>query len=144
VQELIDSLPTRSFAPGEYLCQEGEPGSSLFIIQRGLAHVTVGAAGVNVGRLRRGDVIGEMSMLTGEARTASVVATVDTVALELDQMTFAVTLSRHPELAAHRPRLLAYHLAECVSDDPHYRASMLLGAGELDGAPRLRGREDQL
>lgn len=48
----------------------------------------------------------------------------------------AATLSRHPDLVAHRPRLLTYHLAECASDDAYHRASMLLGAGELDGAPR--------
>jgi hypothetical protein len=48
----------------------------------------------------------------------------------------AAMLSRHPDLVAHRPRLLAYHLAECVSDDAYRRASMLLGTGELDGAPR--------
>jgi hypothetical protein len=52
-------------------------------------------------------------------------------------------LSQHPDLVAHRPRLLAYHLAECVSDedDPHHRASMLLSAGELDGEPRARLRD---
>jgi hypothetical protein len=57
-------------------------------------------------------------------------------ALRIHAASAAAMLSRHPDLVAHRPRLLAYHLAECVSDDPHHRASMLLGAGELDGAPR--------
>jgi hypothetical protein len=48
----------------------------------------------------------------------------------------AATLSSHPALVVHRPRLLAHHLAECVSTDAHHRASMLLGAGQLGGAPR--------
>ncbi|WP_422742719.1 hypothetical protein ACN27B_30185 [Micromonospora sp. WMMD754] len=56
--------------------------------------------------------------------------------LRISAASAAAMLSRHPDLVAHQPRLLAYHLAECVSDDPHHRASMLLGAGELDGAPR--------
>lgn len=56
--------------------------------------------------------------------------------LRIHAASAAAMLSRHPDLVAHRPRLLAYHLAECVSDDPHHRASMLLGAGELDGVPR--------
>ncbi|MEV4135186.1 hypothetical protein AB0J72_23805 [Dactylosporangium sp. NPDC049742] len=56
--------------------------------------------------------------------------------LRLAAASAAAMLSRHPDLAVHRPRLLAYHLAECVSDVPYHRASMLLGAGELDGAPR--------
>ena len=50
-------------------------------------------------------------MLTGEARTASVQATVDTDALELDQTTFAITLSRHPELLANLTRILSERLA---------------------------------
>jgi hypothetical protein len=56
--------------------------------------------------------------------------------LRIHAASAAAMLSRHPDLVAHRPRLLAYHLAECVSDSPYHRASMLLGAGELDGAPR--------
>jgi hypothetical protein len=56
--------------------------------------------------------------------------------LRIPAASAAAMLSRHPDLVAHRPRLLAYHVAECVSDDPHHRASMLLGAGELDGTPR--------
>jgi hypothetical protein len=56
--------------------------------------------------------------------------------LRIHAASAAAMLSRHPDLVAHRPRLLAYHLAECGSNDPHHRASMLLGAGELEGAPR--------
>ncbi|MEV0131006.1 hypothetical protein AB0H83_21395 [Dactylosporangium sp. NPDC050688] len=48
----------------------------------------------------------------------------------------AATLSGHPDLVVHRPRLLAYLLAEGASTDAHYRASMLLGVGELGGSPR--------
>jgi hypothetical protein len=56
--------------------------------------------------------------------------------LRLYAASAAAMLSRHPDLVAHRPRLLAYHLAECVAGVAHHRASMLLGVGELDGAPR--------
>jgi NTE family protein len=109
--ELVESLPTRAFAPGEQLCREGESGSSMFIITRGLADVRVGTRVETINRLRRGDVIGEMSLLTGEPRTATVEATVPTEALELDQATFAGTLSRHPELFAGFTRILIDRLA---------------------------------
>jgi hypothetical protein len=56
--------------------------------------------------------------------------------LRIHAASAAAMLSRHPDLAVRRPRLLAYHLAECVSDVPHHWASMLLGVGELGGAPR--------
>lgn len=111
VHELVAELPVRHFGPGDYLCREGEPGSSMFLIDRGLAEVRVGD-GVSVGRLRRGDVIGEMSLLTGERRTASVVAVVPTDALELDQATYAATLSRHPELLTNLSRILSRRLAQ--------------------------------
>ncbi|GIE90160.1 hypothetical protein [Actinoplanes regularis] len=56
--------------------------------------------------------------------------------LRLHAASAAAMLSHHPDLVVHRPRLLEYHVAECASDDPYHRASMLLGVGELDGAPR--------
>ena len=42
-------------------------------------------------RLRRGEVVGEMSLVTGEARSATVVANVPTEVLELDREAFAAT-----------------------------------------------------
>jgi NTE family protein len=110
-RELVEALPTRSFAAGEVLCREGEPGSSMFIVTRGLADVRVSTREESINRLRRGDVIGEMSLLTGEPRTATVAATVPTEALELDQASFAATLSRHPELFAGFTRILIDRLA---------------------------------
>jgi hypothetical protein len=48
----------------------------------------------------------------------------------------AAMLVRHPDLAARRSEVLAYHLAECRADDSYHRASMVIGVGELGGEPR--------
>ncbi len=43
VEELLATLPVHRFHTGEYLCREGDPGGSMFILRRGLARVVVGA-----------------------------------------------------------------------------------------------------
>jgi predicted acylesterase/phospholipase RssA/CRP-like cAMP-binding protein len=112
VEELLAELPTRKLSTGEYLCHEGEGGRSMFILRRGLARVEVGDDKTTVGRLRRGDVVGEMSMLTGEPRTASVVASVPTDVLEFDRDTFTAAIGRHPELLENLTRILSERLAQ--------------------------------
>src|SRR5438270_4068518 len=67
--EQLDAVAKRMrphrFAPGEDICRAGEPGNSLFVVEGGLAHVLVPGAPAPIARLRRGDVIGEMSLVTG-------------------------------------------------------------------------------
>lgn len=99
VSELLWTLPVRTFATGEHLCHEGEPGSSMFILRRGLARVVIGPDQTSVRRLRRGDVVGEMSMLTGDPRTATVTALDDSTLLE-------ITADRFRDLAVRRPGLV--------------------------------------
>lgn len=51
-------------------------------------------------RLRKGDVFGKMAALTGEARTTSITAEVDTMLLEISQQSLREVLSIHPEAAS--------------------------------------------
>lgn len=62
----------REVAPGEILIQEGEYSYDLLLIEAGEAEVRVGAE--QVGRVGAGDVIGEIGVLDGALRMASVVA----------------------------------------------------------------------
>jgi predicted acylesterase/phospholipase RssA/CRP-like cAMP-binding protein len=106
----------RQFAAGAALCRVGEPGESLFVIERGLALVTLDAPGgkstsaSTVERLRRGDVVGEMALLTGEPRSATVVAAVPTTALELDREGFASVVARHPGVLMNLSRIVSRRL----------------------------------
>jgi NTE family protein len=106
----------RHFRAREVICHAHEPGNSLFVIQDGLAVVTIsdGASGIQgeaVARLRRGDVVGEMSLITGEPRSATVVAAVPTSVLELDQEEFAAILAQHPAILVNLNRILSRRLA---------------------------------
>ena len=103
----------RRFAAGETICRVGDPGESLFVIERGLAHVVIAppdaASGTEatVERLRRGDVVGEMALLSGEPRSATVIAAMPTIALELDRERFATVAAQYPAVVTNLSRILS-------------------------------------
>ena len=115
LQQLVWLMRPRRFGPGETICEAGTPGDSLFVISEGLARVLVAEPDGEqsaVARLRRGDVIGEMSLLTGEPRSATVVAATQTTALELSRDDFATLVSRHPHVLLNLSRILSRRLVE--------------------------------
>src|SRR5262249_56196495 len=65
------------FTEGEEIIREGDPGDSLFIIQRGHVEVLSGDGRRDVARLGPGDVFGEMSLMTGDRRNATCSAVSD-------------------------------------------------------------------
>jgi len=87
------------YAAGEAIVRQGQTGRSLFVVVRGEASVTLAGTSGEVTRLRGGDVFGEMSLLTGEARTATVTAATDCDLVEIDAEGFrSVVLANPPVL----------------------------------------------
>jgi cAMP-dependent protein kinase regulator len=77
---------TRFLQAGEVVVKEGDPGRSMFVVLEGRVAVARKARGgepVVVGQLGAGEFFGELALLTGTARTATVVAVEDAVVLEL-------------------------------------------------------------
>jgi NTE family protein len=99
----------REFGAGHVICREGEAGESLFLIVDGFARVLVEDR--PVARLRRGDVIGEMSLVSGEPRSATVVAAVPTTALELSRYGVAALIAEQPRILENLTRILSDRLA---------------------------------
>jgi small-conductance mechanosensitive channel/CRP-like cAMP-binding protein len=97
------------FGRGERLIRQGEKGRSMFILVNGEANVLVDRHGLqtHVASLTSGNCVGEMSLLTGEARTATVVADTDCEVVEIHQGTLAESLRDHPELLTKLSELLA-------------------------------------
>lgn len=112
LERLRAGMRPRSYAVGEPICVEGEAGDTMFVLASGLAHVVVGDGEARqvLARLRRGDVLGEMSLLTGEPRSATAVAAAPTQALELDRRTFTALLATEPALLDNLVRLLRERL----------------------------------
>ena len=75
------------YAAGESIVREGEEGSSMFVVIRGEVVVTICTA-TRVAHLGPGDVFGEMSLLTGAPRSATVKAVRDTELLEITAEAF--------------------------------------------------------
>ena len=71
------------YAAGEAIVRQGEAGSSMFVISGGEAIVTLDTPKREVARLGAGGFFGEMSLLTGEARSATVTAATDCDVLEI-------------------------------------------------------------
>ncbi|TSC31512.1 cyclic nucleotide-binding domain-containing protein [Corallococcus sp. Z5C101001] len=77
---------TRYLSAGQVVVREGDPGHSMFVVLEGrVAVLHGGAPGANteVGRLGAGEFFGELALLTGTKRTATVVTVEDVVLLEL-------------------------------------------------------------
>jgi CRP-like cAMP-binding protein len=64
-----------SHPAGTVIATEGEPGAGLFVIEKGQADVSIGGKRIN--KLKDGDFFGEMALLDGGPRTATVTATTD-------------------------------------------------------------------
>lgn len=101
-QEVVQSLVRRAYAPGEVVVRRGEPGDSMFIIHRGRVEVLIPVAGgqpQQVAVLGVGDCFGEMSLLTGEARTADVRALEELDLLEIQKPAIERLLVENDRLA---------------------------------------------
>jgi len=72
----------------------------MFVIMRGSVEVQISQAGTTtvINKLRENDFFGEMSMLTGEPRTATVLAIEETEVLRIDKDAIKPIFEAHPEL----------------------------------------------
>lgn len=87
-RELARESEERLFAAGEAIVREGKPGSSMFVIERGQVVVTVAPGVIPVAELGPGAFFGEMSLLTGNPRNATVRAVEDSVLMEITAAAF--------------------------------------------------------
>jgi CRP-like cAMP-binding protein len=96
--ELVKSAADRLYAAGETIVSEGASGSSLFVVCRGEVRVTVGTPPRDVARVGPGQYFGEMSLLTGDPRTATVSAVTDCTLLEIQAEDFRRLVLADPML----------------------------------------------
>lgn len=98
---VIQGLKLLTFEPRQVILREGAPGSSLFMLTAGTAKAYVkNAQGKQtlVGELEEGAFFGEISILTGKPRTATVVAATRCEMLELTRPTLDEITATHPHV----------------------------------------------
>jgi len=109
----LDKLARRvrrlTYGADEIVVREGDPGDSFYVIERGEALVTLEGdmAAESLKRLARGSFFGEMSLLTGAPRTATVRACGDLGVIEIDRAAFKEVLMRNPTILAPLSEIVA-------------------------------------
>jgi CRP-like cAMP-binding protein len=102
---LAAQAPVRVFGPGEIIVHQGDGGSSLFIVLKGELLVEVDGKGV--GHISEDSFFGEMSLLTGAPRTATVRAIREVWLAEVTKELIEPLLREHPQMMENLSAILA-------------------------------------
>jgi len=101
LESLLTSTCVRTFAPKEVIVREGEPGTSLFLIENGTVEVhTVDPKGrrLVLAELGPGEFFGEVAVLTGRPRTATILAKEPVTVIEITREDLERIVATHPEV----------------------------------------------
>lgn len=98
--EMSDHLVTQNVQAGKNIIREGDAGDKFYLIRQGEVRVRRGAEQKEVATLKEGDFFGEMALLTGQPRNASVEAVTDTLLYVLSQDQFRLAIAQQASFDA--------------------------------------------
>ncbi|WP_119775921.1 cyclic nucleotide-binding domain-containing protein [Oleomonas cavernae] len=110
---IVDRADWYSLPGGQVLFRQGDPGDALYVLLRGSLGVLRDGAGAvrqRIGWVRPGEVVGEMALLSGRARSATVLAERDSEVLRLDQAAFQSLVATHPQAMLRVTRQIVWRL----------------------------------
>lgn len=113
LDRIMSELDVVNLKPREILFQEGEPGEQMYVVVSGELEILKAPDSENeliLNRIQAGEYIGEMSLVTGAPRTASVRASGDVVLLSMSRAHLMDLLQRHPHLASDMVAVLSHRL----------------------------------
>ena len=130
---LAGAVRVRQFGAGEALMRQGDTGDTFYIIRHGTVDVTTnGSDGrqVHIAELARPAFFGEMALMTGEPRNATIRARIDVEVLEMNRAGFTELFRTHPDAAAQMSEIIAARLSQ--------RRERLDAGQQTDGGARGR------
>jgi small-conductance mechanosensitive channel len=100
LDRLAKATTSRIYSQGEPIVRKGQEGNSMYIIVRGGVNVQINDGGVikTVNTLGENDFFGEMSLLTGQPRSATVVAEKETEVLQIRKSAMKAIFQTNPDL----------------------------------------------
>ncbi len=105
-------------AHGKALFHQGDPGDSFFLLISGRLHVLVRDKREHlqmITEIRRGEIVGEMAVFTGENRTASVYAARHSEVVKFSRLAFEQIIRRYPEVMMHIMQVMITRLQKSYS-----------------------------
>jgi CRP-like cAMP-binding protein len=107
--EIAEQLKYTPFVQGDIMMRQGEIAHWLYIMVKGIADVFLELPDGSrrlINTLHDGSFLGEMGLMTGDPRSATVIAQSQVIAYRLDKTTFQKILSNRPELAVEISNML--------------------------------------
>ncbi len=135
LRQLIEIGYRKRLRSGEVLFRENEPGDAFYIILSGSVEVVVEALNKYLTTLNSGQFFGEISLMLGIPRTATVRAKEETLLFAIDRRRFKKLLHEHPELYEAIVAGLESHREELVQRQQELRKLGLVDRDEDDKNP---------
>lgn len=142
---LAQDCDLQSFGRGERIVFQGEAGDAMFVILQGTAIVTISDQNQSereVARLTRGEFFGEMALLTGEPRSASVTAVDDLEVVVVNKHALQTMFEKRPGLAQEMAEIVEARkqglraVRDLQAAPPEHRERISRASGELLGRIR--------
>jgi hypothetical protein len=104
----------KAFPRGRHIISQGEMGNEMYVLLNGTAEVVINTNGQSrpIGKIGRGDVVGEMGLIRHHERMANVVALEDVEALAVNERFLARIKRRYPRIASE----IFFNISKILSD----------------------------
>ena len=139
---LLDEIEVRLLAGGEWLMHQGDPGNSLYFLVRGRLQAWAREGDRERGRFLNeivpGDSVGELSLLTGAARSVGIQAIRDSLLIRIDREAFEKLAQAYPHLALRLAANVATLFQQTTRAQPSTRNLKAICLLSLDDTPRSR------
>lgn len=130
---IVERLKFKTFEADETICRIGDPGDKMYIIISGEVNVVVKAKESDnetvIATLGSGDYFGEMSLLTGEPRSATVVTTQPSEMFILNKSDFDIIVERFPSITLSMGKIMSQRLRDTLQKAAGAAASSSAPAG---------------
>lgn len=138
---LAQAASSHVFAPGETVIRGGDAGSSMFVVHNGRVSVQVSENGRSrtVATLSDGAFFGEMALLTGEPRTANIVAIEETEVLEIGHDAMKRVFDNNPDLVESLSHIIAERRQALAATEDPGNSDQNESAGILSSIKRFFG-----
>jgi hypothetical protein len=111
LDKVVQFFRLKTFAPGDIIIRKGEIGGNFFIIASGSVNV-LNEGGIAISTLSKGDVFGEMSLISGNPVGAKIKVAETATIVSLNEKNFKKVLNQSPSVQMYLARVLAKRLAD--------------------------------